>query len=209
MARKTKEDAEINPGRLLDAAEQVFYERGVSGASLADVAQCAGLTRGAVYWHFKDKLDLFDAMLQRVTLPIEQGLLLDGAAAKTAPITRILERFALIAQVVSEDARVRRVFELAMFKVEHVGDWAAVQQRWVRGVDRCIALLEQDLLAAQQACAQPLPLPVDWLPRGCKRCLMGSLHAWLPAWRARLAAAMEIRQLTRFYLQSLGLPAEK
>ena len=90
MARKTKEDAEITRGRLLDAAEQVFYERGVSGASLADVAQCAGLTRGAVYWHFKDKLDLFDAMLQRVTLPIEQGLLLDGAAAKTAPITRIL-----------------------------------------------------------------------------------------------------------------------
>ena len=208
MARKTKEDAEITRGRLLDAAEQVFYERGVSGASLADVAQCAGLTRGAVYLHFKDKLDLFDAMLQRVTLPIEQGLLLDGAAAKTAPITRILERFALIAQVVSEDARVRRVFELAMFKVEHVGDLAAVQQRWVRGVDRCIALLEQDLLAAQQACAQPLPLPVGLAAKGLQALFDGLLHAWLLR-GGQGSLCEETQQLARFYLQSLGLSAEK
>lgn len=208
MARKTKEDAEITRGRLLDAAEQVFYERGVSGASLADVAQCAGLTRGAVYWHFKDKLDLFDAMLQRVTLPIEQGLLLDGMAAQTSPVQRILERFALIAQVVSEDERVRRVFELAMFKVEHVGDLAAVQQRWVLGVDRCIALLEQDLLAAYQERPQPLALPVGLAAKGLQMLFDGLLHAWLLR-GGQGSLREESQELTRFYLKSLGFLTEK
>jgi len=39
--------------------------------SLHDVAQAAGVTRGAIYWHFKDKGDLFAAMVNRVTLPLE------------------------------------------------------------------------------------------------------------------------------------------
>lgn len=138
MARKTKEDAEMPEGGCWMRPSRCFMSVACRVPRWRMWRSARASTCGAVYWHFKDKSDLFDAMLQRVTLPIEQGLLLDGAAAKTAPITRILERFALIAQVVSEDARVRRVFELAMFKVEHTGDLAARQQRWVRGVDRCI-----------------------------------------------------------------------
>src|SRR5256885_1645441 len=65
LARRTKEDAFATRNSLLDAAEQVFYEQGVARASLNEIAQRAGATRGAVYWHFKDKLDLFYAMLDR------------------------------------------------------------------------------------------------------------------------------------------------
>ena len=74
MARRTKENAIATRSSLIDAAEQVFCEKGVSRASLSDIAQAAGATRGAIYWHFKDKLDLFGAMMDRVTLPLEQGL---------------------------------------------------------------------------------------------------------------------------------------
>ena len=54
MARRTKEDAEATRNKLLDAAAEVFFAKGVAGASLSEVAQAAGLTRGAIYWHFKD-----------------------------------------------------------------------------------------------------------------------------------------------------------
>ena len=72
MARRTKEDADATRNSLLDAAERVFYEKGVSRASLSDIAQAAGATRGAIYWHFKDKVALFNAMMDRVTHPLEQ-----------------------------------------------------------------------------------------------------------------------------------------
>ena len=71
MARRTKEDALATRHQLLDAAERVFAEKGVSRTSLNDIAQAAGASRGAIYWHFKNKADLFNAMLERITLPME------------------------------------------------------------------------------------------------------------------------------------------
>ena len=63
MARRTKEEALETRNALLDAAELVFELRGVAGTALQEVAETAGVTRGAVYWHFRDKADLFNAMM--------------------------------------------------------------------------------------------------------------------------------------------------
>ena len=71
MVRRTKEEALATRHKLLDAAECLFQSQGVSRTSLQDIAVRAGATRGAVYWHFKDKADLFNAMMDRVTLPLE------------------------------------------------------------------------------------------------------------------------------------------
>lgn len=72
MARKTKEEALETRNRLLDAAEDVFYRDGYARTTLDAVAEAAGMTRGAVYWHFKNKSDLFNAMCDRVRLPMEE-----------------------------------------------------------------------------------------------------------------------------------------
>lgn len=208
VARRTKEDAEATRERLLDAAEQVFYVRGVSGASLADVANRAGLTRGAVYWHFKDKLDLFDAMMQRVTLPIEQ--VLKGGRqgfAGLSPVGRIVRRLAFIARAVSIDERVRRVFEIALFKVEHVGELVAVQQRWVLGADRITSLLEQDLAMAYEELDAAPALPVGLAAKGLQVLFDGLLHAWLLR-QGGFSLEVESRQLTQFYLKGLGLAVD-
>ncbi|KUJ92268.1 MAG: TetR family transcriptional regulator, partial [Pseudomonas sp. 63_8] len=63
MARRTKAEAQATRALILDAAEQVFHAQGVSHASLAEVAKAAGVSRGAIYWHFENKIDLFQAML--------------------------------------------------------------------------------------------------------------------------------------------------
>src|SRR5690606_41278730 len=70
VARRTKAEAEATREAILDAAEEVFIENGVSRATLEQIARRAGVTRGAVYWHFKDKNDLFTAMINRVRLPM-------------------------------------------------------------------------------------------------------------------------------------------
>ncbi len=72
MARKTKAEAAATREALLDAAEEVFLEKGVARTSLEQIARHAGMTRGAVYWHFRNKADLFQAMLQRVRMPFQE-----------------------------------------------------------------------------------------------------------------------------------------
>ena len=88
MARRTKEEAAITREQLLDAAEHVFRERGVAGSSLAEVAAAAGVTRGAVYWHFRDKADLCAAMCERATLPLETMLERRRCGAHADPLAR-------------------------------------------------------------------------------------------------------------------------
>ena len=213
MARRTKEEAEATRHRLLDAAELVFCERGVSGASLSDVARAAGLTRGAIYWHFKDKLDLFDAMMQRVILPMEQIVLGDSEGqTDCSPVSKIVGYFALIFEVFVSDERARRVFEVAMFKVEHVGELAAVQQRWIASADRFIALLEQNLeqaFAREQSLLPLMPSAVS--PHLAAKGLYAMFDGLLTAWMLRKGGfdlQVQGMALLRQYLKSMGLPCE-
>jgi AcrR family transcriptional regulator len=74
MARKTAADAEITRQNLVAAGIEVFAEYGYSGATLEKVAQRAGVSRGAVYWHFKGKDELLDEVLNDSVLPLEDFL---------------------------------------------------------------------------------------------------------------------------------------
>lgn len=66
MARKTKEDAQKSRDQILDAAEHVFYRKGFTLATMADIAEKSQLSRGAVYGHYKGKLEVATAMAERV-----------------------------------------------------------------------------------------------------------------------------------------------
>src|SRR5271165_3909467 len=71
---------------LLQAAAQVFAERGFHGTSLDEVAAAAGFSKGAVYSNFRNKEDLFLALLAWVYSQEMQGLRetlerLEGASA--------------------------------------------------------------------------------------------------------------------------------
>ncbi|MDO4878024.1 MAG: TetR family transcriptional regulator [Neisseria sp.] len=63
--RKTKAQAQKTREQLLQSALDTFYEHGVARTSLQAIARNAGVTRGALYWHFKNKEDLFDALFLR------------------------------------------------------------------------------------------------------------------------------------------------
>lgn len=54
MVRRTKEEAQETRQQILEAAEKAFHARGVARTTLADIAKLAGVTRGAIYWHFQD-----------------------------------------------------------------------------------------------------------------------------------------------------------
>lgn len=72
--RKIKAEALKTREYLMLSALDTFYQKGVSRSSLNEIAQNAGVTRGALYWHFKNKEDLFDALFQHIFADINRGL---------------------------------------------------------------------------------------------------------------------------------------
>ena len=205
MARRTKEDAQATREALLDAAERVFEQRGVSRTSLNHIAEAAGVTRGAVYWHFKDKADLFNAMMERVTLPLESEL----AGVYQAPgdpidalVTRLLHSFAQIAA----DARTQRVLNIAVMLVEHVEDLWPVRERHVQ-MDR--ANVERMRLVLERASAlrqQPLPAAAQPLAEGFHAMVRGLVYSWLLERSFDLEATARIAMDA--YLAGIGLPRQ-
>ncbi|MFK4132371.1 TetR family transcriptional regulator [Pseudomonas luteola] len=70
MAKKTRETAEQTRVQLLEAARALFLEHGVAKTTLEQIAKRAGYTRGAIHWHFKNKVEIFQAMTALVSDPL-------------------------------------------------------------------------------------------------------------------------------------------
>lgn len=158
MARRTKEEAAATRDSILDAAEKLFVEQGVSRTTLQHIATAAGVTRGAIYWHFDDKGALFNAMMERATLPFECALSVLGEADPANVLDDLRAFIVEIFRVTETDPQARRVFEIASLKVEFVSEMDAVrvrrrqsQQDWMAQVvgrlelARSIGLIRPDI----------------------------------------------------------------
>lgn len=67
--RRTKAEAAETRCSIIDAAEKLFFEKGVANSTLDEIATAAGVTRGAIYWHFESKSDLFLELYNAAQLP--------------------------------------------------------------------------------------------------------------------------------------------
>lgn len=63
--RKTKAEAQKTREQLLQSALDTFYRQGVAKTPLQAIARNAGVTRGALYWHFKNKEELFEELFRQ------------------------------------------------------------------------------------------------------------------------------------------------
>jgi TetR/AcrR family acrAB operon transcriptional repressor len=120
MARSTKEEALETRNRILDAAEDVFHANGVSRTSLADVAAAANVSRGAIYWHFKNKGDLFDAMCERVRLPMEDMAAAGKDVREADPLQQLRKAILFVFSEVRHNPHSRKVLGIVFHKCEFV-----------------------------------------------------------------------------------------
>ena len=127
MVRRTKEDALETRNRILDAAVEVFNRQGVAQTSLGDVAAEAGVTRGAIYWHFTNKVAMFDAMIERLICPLMINDEDRDAWIASDPLDFIRTATGEFIGKMLNDASFRRVFEIFWHKCEYVGDMAALR----------------------------------------------------------------------------------
>ncbi len=124
MVRKCKEDADKTRQSLVDAARTCFLQHGVAGTTLDTVAKAAGMTRGAVYWHFANKVELFTAVRDEVAIPLfdpcgEEEL----CPQQPDPITALRGYFRRIVGAVFDDNRVFEVLTILFYKCEYVADF--------------------------------------------------------------------------------------
>jgi AcrR family transcriptional regulator len=79
--RAAREEGADARAMLLGAAAEVFARRGYDGASMDEIARCAGYSKGALYWHFDSKDELFFALMdQSVDAPAHEMIELLHAA---------------------------------------------------------------------------------------------------------------------------------
>jgi len=117
MARKTKDEAAATRQALLDAALKVFSQKGYAAARLEDVAEQTGVSRGAIYWHFHSKAELYNTLVEETSAQTEG--VVRRAVAEGGGILDTHRRVMIgLLVLLEEDATYRAVQELVLFKTE-------------------------------------------------------------------------------------------
>lgn len=179
MARRTKEEALETRHRILDAAEAVFHARGVARPSLADIAEAAGVTRGAIYWHFKNKSDLFAAMCDRVHLPVEALCEPERIARQEDPLGGVRDICAFVFRQTVVNPQWRRVFEIVFHKCEMVEDNGAILERQRESHAQGLVKIREHLRLAMERGQLPAELDLDLAVNAFHAAIGGVLAHWL------------------------------
>ncbi|TCC14710.1 multidrug efflux transporter transcriptional repressor AcrR [Kosakonia quasisacchari] len=161
MARKTKQQALETRQHILDVAMRLFSQQGVSATSLAEIAQAAGVTRGAIYWHFKNKSDLFSEIWKLSESSIGDLEIEYRAKFPDDPLSVLREILVYILEATVVEERRRLMMEIIFHKCEFVGEMAIVQE-----AQRNLSLESYDRIELTlHECMQAKLLPDNLLTR--------------------------------------------
>lgn len=159
MVRRTKEEAQETRAQIVAAAERAFYKRGVARTTLADIAQQAGVTRGAIYWHFSNKAELVQALLDSVH---ESHDHLARASESEDELDPLGCMRTLLLQVLNDlvlDARTRRINEILHHKCEFTDEMCDIRQQRQGAIADC----HQSIVLALGNAVRREQLPADLL----------------------------------------------
>jgi TetR/AcrR family acrAB operon transcriptional repressor len=176
--RRTKEEAAVTRASVLKAALAVFSAKGYAAATLDDVASAAKVTRGAIYWHFKSKADLYNTLTEE--LSARGADLVQEAVKEGGTFLDILRRvFVRQCALIEDDKEARAVMELALFKT---GFNPELQAGHKKRLEAGTALLESITATMQQGIALGV-LRNDIEPVDMARAFLafenGAIQLWL------------------------------
>lgn len=179
MARSSKEKALETRESILDAAENVFHDKGVSNTSLTDIAHAAGVTRGAIYWHFRNKEDLFDAMCQRVRGPLRAMIENMADPETTDPLGQLRAASAFVMRQVVGNPHYRKVLTILFHRCEYVDPEDPIliyQKEWLA---HGMATIRRVMANAQAKGQLPADLDVNLASLYLHITFDGLLNSWL------------------------------
>jgi TetR/AcrR family acrAB operon transcriptional repressor len=179
MARKTKLQALETRQQILDAAVQEFSARGVASTSLTDIANAAGVTRGAIYWHFKNKVELFNGVWEECESQMHSLELEYQTKFPNNPLRVLREILIYFLRATVNNPRRRALMEIIFHKCEFVGEMTSVHEArkalYLEGYSKIERIL--------QRCIEADELPRNLHPRQAaiilRAYITGLMENWL------------------------------
>lgn len=197
MAKRTKEDALETRERILDAAITVFHEHGIARPSLSEIAELAGVTRGAVYGHFRNKADLFNALAERIQLPGEKLCEFESEEMRRDPLGVLRTRWLWLFQDIACNRQSQLILEIIFHRCELVTESGEIRQRMLQGRAEGIATMHQLMSGAMANGQLPADLDIDTVVPMLHGALIGMLEDWL------LKPRGDLGQLGERYIDAL------
>jgi TetR/AcrR family mexXY operon transcriptional repressor len=149
MARKTKEATLETVSAILDSAEAVFVRHGVAKATIEQIANGAGVSKGAVYGHFKDKIEVCVAVCARALEPLSQ---ITSPARENETHLETLFRWGVdYMGLYFESPAYRNVGEILYVKCENSPEFESIQRirtLWENRAFRATGILLRKAIAA-------------------------------------------------------------
>jgi TetR/AcrR family acrAB operon transcriptional repressor len=146
--RRTKEEAAVTRKALLDAGLSVFSRKGYAATTLEDIAEAAGVTRGAIYHHFGGKAELYNTVItegwERIMPAIERGI-----AEGDSALEQLKRSFVYFVRFAVEDEAFRAINELMLFKTamsEDLEEGMAMKRIGTRnGIESVMAYVQKGI----------------------------------------------------------------
>ncbi len=178
--RRTKEEAAITREQLLKKALAAFSKKGYSATTLEDIAREAEVTRGAIYWHFGSKAELYNTLIREYS---DRGnVIIQQAASEGGTLLEILRRvFVRQLQAIEDNSDLRALMELYLFKTGLVPE---LEEGRKQQIESGIGLIEMVASIMAQGVEQGL-LRSDMEPKEMARAYLafqnGVTQLWLTA----------------------------
>lgn len=137
MVRRTKEEAQETRNQILEAAEKAFYKRGIARTTLADIAELAGVTRGAIYWHFDNKAELVQALLDSLQEPLDALSQASESEDEPDPLGCMRQLLVQLMHHMASDPKTRRINEILHHKCEFTDEMCEIRVQRQNAVIDC------------------------------------------------------------------------
>jgi len=149
MVGKTKAEALKTKKGILDAAVDAFFEKGVAGATLDDIARIAGITRGGVYWYYKNKQEIFLAIHEKLHTSLTDEIIRLIEDDPADPLGAI-ERFCVdMFRRMRTDESFFKTLSIFNVKCEYSGEPAYLMEEQNRRIEEALAYMTSVFEKAQ------------------------------------------------------------
>ena len=128
-----QERAERTRTAILDAAAEVFDENGFFGATLSEILQRAGVTKGALYFHFQSKEEIAQAIIGE-----QFGVWDPISEIGTKGVQAVIDLAQAMARSLQQDMRVRASIRLVIEQGTFASPATGAYQGWIDVVESCL-----------------------------------------------------------------------
>ncbi|NCT41455.1 MAG: TetR family transcriptional regulator [Alphaproteobacteria bacterium] len=164
--RRTKQDAQKTYDAILNASAALFAEKCISNVSLEEIAKAANVTRGAIYWHFKNKGEIFNALHESVFQPLSEIILQDLHSEEEAPLQLLSNLCVKLLLDITQDTSKRQMMTLFLLHWNYTGDIAKYKEPHLAKKEESLQLFAKYFEKAKAdgtlpECADPMFLTIS------------------------------------------------